>query len=423
MKNLPMYKVRQEFPNSTMSDVKGSILTEIKNLDIDGSIKPNDRVAITAGSRGVANMPEALSAIIEYLQSKGARPFLVPAMGSHGGATAEGQKKILASYGITQAALGVPIEATMDVVEIGSTPEGVPVFLDAYAHEADHIVVVNRVKPHTGFKASIESGLMKMMAIGLGKRRGADLYHRAFIQYGTHELIVAIARVVLQQAKVLFGVALVENQREETAIVRAIRPEAIEETEKGLLRKAKRLIAKIPFDPIDVLIVDVMGKEMSGTGMDTNVIGRNVRPSAKFFQRPKIKRIVVRDLSHGSYGNAGGIGNADYTTKRLVDKIDHAAIKMNLLTSCAPELARIPIYFDTDREAIAAALDTVGSIAWRDLRVVHLASTMQLQEFEISEAMLDDLQRLTHVEIVTGPYFLEYDNNGNLLSQLKEKIA
>ncbi|MBC8247067.1 MAG: hypothetical protein H8E81_05730, partial [Deltaproteobacteria bacterium] len=313
-----------------------------------------------------------------------------------------------------------PIKATMKVVQIGATTEGLPVFMDRYAYEADHIAIVNRIKPHTDFKASIESGLMKMMAIGLGKQKGADLYHRGVIQYGYYSIILSVGREILRRCPIAFGLALVENQKDETALIRAVAPDEIEETERRLLRRAKRFLPRIPLDPIDLLIVDRMGKEISGTGMDTNVIARSVFPLFKCPAKPNILRIFVRDLMPQTDGNAVGIGNADFTTKRLVDKIDRQSTYMNSITACEPEVGRIPLYYETDRQVLEAAFRSLGLVEPQNARIVHIADTLRLEEMEISEAMLAEAKTLAGVRIVGKPKPMAFDRNGNLHSNLTD---
>jgi hypothetical protein len=414
-----MVRVRQKFNTKPMKDIPGAVKKELAKLNLQEIISPGSSVAVTAGSRGIANIATVTSTVVTELQAVGAKPFIIPTMGSHGGATAEGQKKVLAEYGITSKAMGVPIRATMEVVKVGATPDGLPVFLDKYAHGADHIVVVNRVKPHTDFKAEIESGLMKMMTIGLGKQKGADLYHRGVVQYGYYHIILTVGREIIKRCPIAFGLCLVENQRDETALVRAVRPPDIEETDRTLLRKAKRLLPRIPFDNIDLLIVDQIGKEISGAGMDPNVIGRNVVPFAKFPPIPKIIRIFVRDLSEHTYGNAIGIGNADFTTKRLVDKIDPRPSHMNAMTACAPEAVRIPAYYDSEREVLDTTFRTLGLVEPGQARIVHISDTLRLEEMEVSEAIAAQAREHAGVSIIGKPHPMAFDGKGNLVSNLR----
>ena len=418
MKYPKMVRIKQHFNTSPIKDIPTKVRTELAGIQPQKIIAPGDSVAITAGSRGIANLAVIMAEIVRELKKIGAKPFIVPAMGSHGGATPEGQKKILEHYGITKKTMGVPVKSSLSVVQVGSTPDLIPVYLDRNASKADHIVVLNRVKPHTDFKGKFESGLMKMMVIGLGKQKGADHYHNVIVRRGHYPVFLSVAREILQRCPVAFGVALVENQRDETQIIRAIPAAEIEATEYQLLRKAKRLFPRIPVDPIDLLIVDRMGKEISGTGMDQNVIGRSVIP----YHRPSIKndimRIFVRDLTDDSGGNATAIGNADFTTKRLVDKIDHRATYMNAVTSSCPEAARIPPYYDSDREAIDTALKTIGPGESQNARIVHILDTLRLEEMYVSEVMLPEVEKRKDISPIGSPGPMKFNDKGNLVSKL-----
>jgi hypothetical protein len=416
MKCPAMIRIRQNFNTNSIQDIPEAVRSEIAKIKPREIIAPGNSVALTVGSRGIANLAVVLAELVSELKKIGAKPFIVPAMGSHGGATGEGQKKIIEHYNITEDTLDAPIKSSMEVVEIGSTPDGVPVLLDQNASRADHIIVVNRVKPHTDFKGEIESGLMKMMAIGLGKQKAADHYHNVFMRLGHYHVLTTVAREIIRQCPIAFGLALVENQRDETEIIQAIPANQIEETERELLIKAKDLLPRIPFDPIDLLIVDEMGKDISGTGMDQNVIARTVIPYHQVPTNPKITRIFVRDLSAGSEGNATAIGNADFTTKRLVDKIDRHATYMNAITSSCPEAVRIPPYYDSDREVIEDALNTVGDIEPQKARIVHILNTLKLEEMMISEAMVSVAEQLDNVSIIGSPDQMKFDAQGNLIS-------
>ena len=390
--------------------------SELAKINLRDVIAPGDIVAITGGSRGIANIAIILAEVVNELKKIGAKPFIVPTMGSHGGATAEGQVKILEHYGITEEAMGAPIKSSMEVVKIGTTSDGVPVQVDKNASQADHIVVVNRVKPHTDFKGEIESGLMKMMAIGLGKQKSADHYHNVFIRLGYYHVLTTVAREVIKQCPIVFGLALVENQKDETEIIRVIPTEEIEATERKLLVTAKDLLPRIPFDPIDLLIVDQMGKDISGAGMDQNVIARTVMRFHQVPSNPKITRIFVRDFTPGSDGNATGLGNADFTTKRLVDKIDARASYMNAITSSCPEAVRIPLYYESDRETLEIALDTIGDTKPEKARIVRILNTLKLEEMMISEAMLPEAEKMEAVSIIGSPQQMAFDAQGNLIS-------
>lgn len=416
MKYPKMVRIRQPFKTTPIEDIAGKVRSELSRIKFQKIIARGETVAITAGSRGISNLAAILAEIVRELKRIGAKPFIIPAMGSHGGATAQGQKNILEHYNITSKTMGVPIKSSMKVVQVGSTREGLPVYVDRYATQADHIVVVNRVKPHTDFKGKNESGLMKMMAIGLGKQKGADLYHNAIVRKGHPAVLMPVAREILKRCSMAYGVAIVENQRDETEIIRAIAAADIEIEEQKLLRKAKKLFPRIPFDPIDLLIVDWMGKEISGTGMDQNVIGRSVIPYHRPLTQPDIMRIFVRDLTPDSEGNATAIGNADFTTRRLVDKIDPGPTYMNAATSSCPEAVRIPPYYDSDREAIDTALKTIGPVQPQEARIVHILDTLRLEEMYISEPILDDAKKMDGIKVLGSPHHLKFDQKGNLIS-------
>jgi hypothetical protein len=418
MKFPKMVRIQQHFDTKPVADIPATVRSELNRVNPQKTIGKGDTVAITAGSRGISNLALVVGEVVRELKKIGARPFIIPAMGSHGGATAAGQKKILEHYGVTREAMGVPIKSSMQVVQIGSTPDGIPVYLDRHASRADHIVVLNRVKPHTDFKGKIESGLMKIMAIGLGKQKGADLYHNAIVRLGHYPVLTSVARVILKKCPIAFGLALVENQRDETEIIRAIPAGEIEVIEQQLLRKAKRLLPQIPFNPIDLLIVDWMGKEISGTGMDQNVIGRTVISYHQPDTKIDIMRIFIRDLTADSEGNATAIGNADFTTQRLVEKIDTHSTYMNAVTSSCPEAVRIPPYYKTDREVIKTALGTIGLVEPQNARVVHIRDTLNLEEMYISQAMQKEAGKLKAIRFIGKPQPLKFAKDGNMVSDL-----
>jgi hypothetical protein len=413
-----MVRLRQAFDRTKVADIPGAVLAELKKLALEQRIRPGQRIALTGGSRGVANSALILKTVVDYLKSLGAQPFIFPAMGSHGGATAEGQSALLAHYQVTEAFTGAPVLSCMDAVEISRTQDGVPVFIDKIAFEADGIIVINRIKPHTKFKAPIESGLMKMMAIGMGKRKGAEYYHKAAIQFTFPRIIVDAGREVLKKAPILCGLGLVENGYDQTAVIAALSPEELEEREKELLVLAKKMMPRLPFNEIDLLIIDEMGKDISGTGIDPNITGRN-RDILGVFPHPvNVKRLFVRDLTPSSDGNANGIGFADVTTQRLVDKIDRLSTYMNCITGISIEKAAIPMHFETDRECIEVALGSVGLIPPERSRVVRIKNTLQVDEVEVSEIYEDEITHRPDLEILGGPRPMSFDDRGNLVPLL-----
>ncbi len=409
-----MTRIQQQFEAPVLTDLPAAIHTELDRINAATIVKPGETVAITAGSRGVANVDIAVKATVDYLKGLGAKPFVVPAMGSHGGATAEGQRSVLEHYGITEETVGAPVKATMEVVELGKTADGLPVFFDRYAAEADHVVPLNRIKAHTDFNGSIESGLMKMMVIGLGKQQGANLYHRAFFQYSFEHVIMAVGGFILDTGKIAFGLGLIENAHEDTAKAVAMPAAQLLQGERELLVEAKSLMGRLPFDELDLLIVDWTGKNISGTGMDTNVIGRMMQNFEPEPAKPAILRIFVRDLTEESDGNATGIGLADFTTTRLVDKIDRHSTYMNGITALGPQKSKIPFYYDTDREAIEVALDTIGLTEPEDARVLRIESTLRLTELDISEVLLEDAKLHSRLEVIGETQPFAFDAAGNL---------
>jgi hypothetical protein len=411
-----MLRLRQEFERPHVDDVATAVRRELERLDLGRAIRPGHSVALTAGSRGIANIPLLLRATASFLKDLGARPFLVPAMGSHGGGTAEGQRQLIESYGITEAFVGAPIRASMETVSLGQTPEGYPVYLDRHASEADHVGVVGRVKPHTGYHGPIESGLMKMMMIGLGKHTGALAYHRILLEEPFDRVVRSVGRVVRARAPIVFGLAVVENAYDETAVVEAVRPEAFEEREAQLLILAKRHLARLPFTAADLLIIDEIGKDISGSGMDTNVIGRKraFRQAPPPENQPEMRHIFVRGLSARTHGNATGIGLADFTVTRLVRAMDYRATVVNCLTAGYPESANVPVHFETDREVIDAALAIIGTRPAESARVLRIRNTLALEEMEVSEACLDGAPASGRVSVQGSSRPLAFEPNGDL---------
>ena len=407
-----MFRVRQSFPRPRVLDVPAIVRDSLGAAQL--SIRPGDTVAVGAGSRGIANIDVIVKATVDWLKGIGARPFVFPAMGSHGGATVEGQRSVLAHYGITEATMGCEIRATMEVIQVGEAI-GLPVWLDRIAAEADWIGLVNRVKPHTDFKGSIESGLFKMMTIGLGKYRGATQYHRANVNHGYETVITAVGREMLAKARIGFGLGIVENGYDETARIEAFNPAELEAGERRLLKDAREWMARLPFSPIDVLVVEEIGKNISGAGMDTNVIGRPSNPHEPFPAEPKILWIAALDLTDESGGNATGIGNADFTTRRLAEKIDWKVTAINCLTACSPNGAKLPLVFESDREAVENALSCIGLTRPDAARVIRIKNTLMLAEIECSEAFLPQIAERSDLTVVGEGRPLDFDAAGQII--------
>ena len=414
-----LYRIRQKLNPPVVPDVAAAVKAAIGKLDLQGRVKPGGRVAVTGGSRGVANIATILKATCGCLKELGAQPFIVPAMGSHGGATAEGQVAVLTRYGVTPESMGVPILSSMETVEIARMDWGLPVLVDRHAYEADHIVLVNRVKPHTGYHGPIESGLMKMLVIGLGKHEGALLAHRAAVDVGLARMVPEVGRVALAKLPVLFGLATVENARHQTALVEAVLPEDLEATETRLLKEARSLMGRIPFDFLHLLIVDEIGKEVSGGGMDSNVIGRMPREVGLDPDAPKYIRILVRDLTAKTAGNAVGMGLADFATRRLADKVNFHATYTNVLTASVSLGAKLPIIFETDRDAIEGALKTIGLTEPPDAKVARIKSMLALEHLHVSEALLPEVQGRSALEILEGPFEFRFAETGDLVGSME----
>lgn len=406
--------VEQQIPAPKVADVSVAIAAEFQRQRVAEKIRPGMRIAVAAGSRGINGIPRILSTVVDELKKLKAEPFIVPAMGSHGGATAEGQVSVLHSLGVTEQAVGCPIHSSMDTVQIGETPDHVPVLIDKIASQADGIVVVARIKSHTEYSGPVESGLMKMLTIGLGNHQGAFTAHKNAIQFTYRVAIVSVAREIIRKSKLLLGVALVENAYDETAAVVVVWPEDFEETERALLKQAKALMARIPFNDLDVLVVDEIGKEFSGSGMDTNVIGRRMVFGEPEPIRPVITRIIVRDLSKNTYGSGAGMGLADFTTRRLVDKLDRRPTYLNCLTAMTPEKARIPMTAESDREAIEWALLTIGNIPPLKARLMRIKNTMHLDKFYVSEALVPEIEADNRLRVASEWQQLAFDEKGTL---------
>jgi len=406
-----MVRVKQQFPGPMLHDVAGAVRRALGEVPLP--VRPGQSVALTAGSRGIVNIDVVVRATVDHLKDLGARPFIIPAMGSHGGGTAEGQRAVLEHYGVTEAAMGCPIRATMDVVQVGEVL-GLPIWLDRHAAEADWIGVINRVKPHTGFSGEIGSGLLKMMTIGMGKHRGAIQAHRANIRLGYETMITALGREMLRVGRIAFGLGIVENGYDETALLRAFLPADLEAGERELLRAAKAWMAKLPFEAIDLLIVDEIGKDVSGTGMDTNVIGRHATFFEKPFTSPRITFIVACDLTANTQGNANGIGLADFTTRRLADRIDCHPTYVNALTACSPRGPKLPPVLDSARDAIAVALSSLGLERPEEARAVRIENTLRLGEVEVSEALLPELAGRADLARLGDPAPLAFAPDGTL---------
>jgi hypothetical protein len=414
-----MVRVRQRFDAPALPDVANAVASELCCLE--GHVRPGMRVGITAGSRGVANIATIMRATGEAVRRLGGEPFIIPAMGSHGGATAEGQVEVLAGYGVTEATTGMPIISSMEVRQIGSLSDasgsGPDVYMSETALQADGLIICNRVKPHTDFRSGIESGLAKITGIGLGKHQGAKTIH-SFGTRGLAHWLPLAAQLMVRSSNVLCGLAILENAYDETARIVAVAPDAIGgAAEAALLEEAKGLMAALPFDDIDVLIVDEMGKNVSGTGMDTNIIGRMMIRGVAEFQRPNARIVVVLDLTEESHGNGAGIGLADILTLRVARKLDLQATFINGLTSGIGGVQRVklPMFLPSDVDAICAGILCCGRGDPVNARVVRIKNTLEIGEIQVSESLLDEVRAHPRLEVVGEPTRLALDATGNLV--------
>jgi len=412
----PMFMVRQNFEVPPRLDIAAAMDAEWDRLTPSLGISPAARVAVGVGSRGVDNLALVTRKVVDKLKQAGAKPFVTPAMGSHGGATAAGQIEVLAERGVSEESVGAPIEATMETVFLGTSEGGIPLFLDRLAHEADGIVLINRVKPHTNFIGATESGVMKMLAIGLGNQKGAEHYHRLSLVRSQYEIISAAARALLAKSKFFFGVTLLENQHHQTCSLKMADKECLEQVEAELLKQARGLLPGLPVEQVDLLIVDEMGKDISGEGIDPNVVGRDCCSYGAGRDTPCVTRILVRDLTEATRGSALGIGQADFTLKRLVDKIDVEATAINCLTSCCPEAGRVPLTYDNDRQALAAALTTIRPSQPDEIGIVYIKNTLDLKRMMVSQAYAEQLERDPDQVVEAVGKSLEFDSEGMLKS-------
>lgn len=412
MQPAPLYlsKVRWNVPHPVLNDIPGTIAEQFAALDLD--LPPGSRIAIAVGSRGVANLQTIVREVVRGLQHRRLAPFIVPAMGSHGGATADGQAAVLAAYGISESEIGCPIRSSLEVVELDSNGLQNPLFMDRHAYEADGIVVINRIKPHTDFHGPYESGLIKMLVIGLGKERQAVEMHRHGV-YGLKELIPQSAKRILSTGKIKLGVGIVENAYDETARVELIPARKIWDRELELLREAHQNLPRLPVSELDILAVDRLGKDISGTGMDTNVIGRIRIPGQPEPDSPKIKAIWVSQLTPASHGNATGMGLADVVTERFREQIDFATTYKNIITSGFLERAKLPIVAATDQAAFELCHRAIGPIPTAELKMIRIQDTLHTNEFYATRPILNQLQTDSNLELITGE-IKAFDDRGNL---------
>ena len=409
------FRVRQTFERTLVADVAGTVQAELTRIGVAQRVQPGQTVAITAGSRGITNIAIILKATVDFFRAAGAQPFIVAAMGSHGGGTPEGQRAILTNYGVTEEFCGCPVRTSMETVVLDRTAEGIPVHFGRDALGADHVVVVGRVKPHTELFGDHQSGLMKMLLIGLGKHEGAKIYHRAFVDFSFDQIVRSVGRRVIEKGRILAGIGIVENAYDETGLIRAVLPHELEAQDKELLGLAGKWLPRLPFDHADLLLVDEIGKEISGCGMDTNVIGRKrYEHWTEEHEFPKVKKIAIRSLTEQTHGNATGLGKSEYCLTRVVEAMDKRVTYINVATACYPQVAMIPPHYDTDRELLDVALATVGLVEPPDVKLLWIRNTLRVEEVECGEAFLLLARRRSDLEILTEPRELEFDAQGML---------
>lgn len=408
-----MAYVRQKLFRSGIQDPLAAIGSALDRISYIRPAKPGETVAVAVGSRNIHHLDLVVHQTLRFLENRGFKPFIVPAMGSHGGATATGQKKVLEQFHITETAMEVPILADMGTDCAGQTVSGLNIFFSKAALSANHIILINRIKRHTKFRADIESGICKMLTIGLGKDKGAAEFHR-FAVSRTFSIIEDAANFLLSKLNILFGMALLEDGYGKLTHVEAVLPENLIQREKELLKEATRMMGKIPFDHLDILIVDYIGKDISGIGMDSNVTGRQRDLVGNMFLSPYVKRIFVRDLSPASEGNANGIGLADFTTTRLVKKIDVQKTFINAITAISPEKAAIPIHFENDRKSLDSCMKTTGVDSPDDLRMVRIKNTAKLQYLQVSRAFEPEIHKNSDLTICSAWQPFNFDQSDNL---------
>ncbi len=407
--------VRQKFPDRRIPDVAAEVHKQLDASGFASRVRPGGSVAIGVGSRGIHNISTIVRNVVGYWKDRGMKPFLFPAMGSHGAASAEGQADVLAHYGITEATMGCPLISQLEVVSLGKTADGIEAFMDKLAYQSDGVFLVGRVKWHTDFAGAIESGLFKMMAIGIGKFAGAQLYHNYAYRLGLEHVVTSVGRQVLKSGKILGGLAILEDANHYTAKLDAVPVEAMEQRERENLALVKSWMAKIPVD-LDILIMDEIGKNISGAGMDTKVVNRGIVGQYNPWPNTaKIERVFVRNLSEHTYNSGVGIGMADVTTDRLVNRIDWAPTMVNSLTANTPAAIRTPIHFPTDRECIERFAPTVGKVDLSTVTLGWIRNTMELGRLGLSEQLRPVVEANPSLEIESVCDF-EFGKDGNLVS-------
>lgn len=415
MNNLKLIKMHQKFDSEKLNNIPEVISKEFERIQLDRKIKPGMKIGITVGSRGIDNFQLIIKSIIFEIKKRKGMPFILTAMGSHGGATAEGQRQVLSHYGITEKSMGVPIKATMDTVQLDYLENGLPVHFDRIAYHADGIIAVNRVKVHTAFKGKIESGLHKILAVGLGNHRGAKLVHSLGVK-GLRDYMVEFAKVILKKAPIIAGFGILENGYDQTFRIKAARADEFDKVDSELLKECKNILPRLPVKNIDLLIVQEVGKNISGTGMDTNIVGGIKDPGD--FEQLEIKKLLVLDLTEESQGNAVGIGIADMITEKFYKKIDFKSTNTNAITATFFDRARIPVVFPTEQKAIETGLDTIWNLPSIPPRIIIIKNTLKLDEMYVSKAIWEEIKDKENVSAIGGWESIKFDLAGQLLNTI-----
>lgn len=406
--------IKQCYPDTDPVDVLEAVSLELTATGLLNPVKPGQKVALTAGSRGISVKPEVLRVLAAAVKEREANPFLMPAMGSHGGGTGQGQVEVLHHIGITEASVGAPIYAGWDLIALGRVEDRVTLYVDRAVMEADHILVVNRIKEHTEYEGPTESGLIKMMAIGLGRQPGAEQAHALAVNFGYYKALHAMAAVMFEKLNILGGVGILEDQRNRFRGVAMLKGADMPEGEARLMAESRMFKPKLPFDTMDFLIIDEIGKEISGTGADTKVVGRIMNIYEDEVKTPHITRILVRDLSEETNGNAIGIGLADYTTRRCVDHINMDVTALNAITGCTPEKGRIPLAGKNDEEAFQFVLRTIGVWAPETVRGAWIKNSKDLERVAVTPALAEKAHNREDLEVLGRPIKMPFGNDGNL---------
>jgi hypothetical protein len=415
-----LFRVIQRWPVPGAVPIADTIWQQLADVGLAQRTSPGQSLALTVGSRGIANIAEITAAVVSYCRHIGLNPFVVPAMGSHGAASAEGQRQVLANLGVTPERIGCEIRSSMETVVVAEAPQGFPVHFDAHAYGADHVLVMNRVKPHTRFAGQVESGLMKMMLIGLGKYHGAQIYHRVIQNFSFDEIVRSVARLVVERCRIVAGLAILEDADEQTAGLVAVPPESIELQEAELLSRVRQWLPKLPFPAAEILVLDEIGKDISGAGMDTNVVGRKYNDhAARHDEYPKLHHIYVRGLSKKSGGNATGIGIAELCHRRVIDAMDPISTRVNCITGGHLTAAMLPLAFETDREALETAAQVSGWYTPQQLPMMWIPNTLKLGEVLCSQVFWDEAEHRDDLTILHPPRPIEFDEAGNLVEQFR----